>query len=43
MLIDTHCHLDFPDFAEDIASYVGPCRSGRRRPDGDDLDPRCSL
>ena len=23
MLIDTHCHLDFPDFAEDIASYVG--------------------
>lgn len=23
MLIDTHCHLDFPDFAEDIASCVG--------------------
>jgi TatD DNase family protein len=23
MLIDTHCHLDFPDFAEDIGSYVG--------------------
>lgn len=22
MLIDTHCHLDFPDFAEDIAAYV---------------------
>lgn len=22
MLIDTHCHLDFPDFAEDIGSYV---------------------
>ena len=22
MLIDTHCHLDFPDFAEDLASYV---------------------
>ncbi|HEV7326175.1 MAG TPA: TatD family hydrolase [Bosea sp. (in: a-proteobacteria)] len=23
MLIDTHCHLDFPDFAEDIGAYVG--------------------
>ncbi len=23
MLIDTHCHLDFPDFAEDLAGYVG--------------------
>lgn len=22
MLIDTHCHLDFPDFAEDLAGYV---------------------
>lgn len=22
MLIDTHCHLDFPDFAEDIGAYV---------------------
>ncbi|WID97011.1 TatD family hydrolase [Bosea vestrisii] len=22
MLIDTHCHLDFPDFAEDIGSYI---------------------
>lgn len=22
MLIDTHCHLDFPDFAEDLSSYV---------------------
>lgn len=22
MLIDTHCHLDFPDFAEDLASYI---------------------
>jgi TatD DNase family protein len=22
MLIDTHCHLDFPDFAEDLAAYV---------------------
>ncbi len=22
MLIDTHCHLDFPDFAEDIETYV---------------------
>lgn len=22
MLIDTHCHLDFPDFAEDIEAYV---------------------
>jgi TatD DNase family protein len=23
MLIDTHCHLDFPDFSEDIGAYVG--------------------
>lgn len=23
MLIDTHCHLDFPDFAGDIEAYVG--------------------
>jgi TatD DNase family protein len=22
MLIDTHCHLDFPDFAEEIEAYV---------------------
>lgn len=22
MLIDTHCHLDFPDFAGDLAAYV---------------------
>lgn len=22
MLIDTHCHLDFPDFAEDLAAFV---------------------
>lgn len=22
MLIDTHCHLDFPDFADDIEAYV---------------------
>ncbi|MCV9935065.1 TatD family hydrolase [Boseaceae bacterium BT-24-1] len=22
MLIDTHCHLDFPDFAEDIGAYI---------------------
>lgn len=22
MLIDTHCHLDFPDFAEELESYV---------------------
>lgn len=22
MLIDTHCHLDFPDFAEDLAGYI---------------------
>ena len=23
MLIDTHCHLDFPDFAEELPAYVG--------------------
>jgi len=22
MLVDTHCHLDFPDFAEDVGAYV---------------------
>ena len=23
MLIDSHCHLDFPDFAEDLDAIVG--------------------
>lgn len=27
MLIDTHCHLDFPDFAEDLAGYVARAES----------------
>ncbi|MBF0093025.1 MAG: TatD family hydrolase [Alphaproteobacteria bacterium] len=26
MLVDTHCHLDFPDFAEDLDEVVGRAR-----------------
>jgi Tat protein secretion system quality control protein TatD with DNase activity len=43
MLVDSHCHLDFPDFAADTRRRHG---ARRRRPasaDGDDLDTRETL
>ena len=27
MLVDSHCHLDFPDFAEEIGSVVARARA----------------
>ena len=39
-LIDSHCHLDFPDFADEIEAVVARAAERRRRADGDDLDPR---
>ena len=38
MLVDSHCHLDFPDFAEDLDGIVSRARGGRHRPHGHDLD-----
>jgi TatD DNase family protein len=26
MLVDTHCHLDFPDFADDISGIIARAR-----------------
>ena len=26
MLVDSHCHLDFPDFAEDLEQVIGRAR-----------------
>ena len=43
MLIDHHCHLDFPDFADDLDGVVGAGGGGRRRADGDDLDAHPAL
>ena len=33
MLIDSHCHLDFPDFADDLDGVVARARAARRRAD----------
>ena len=27
MLVDSHCHLDFPDFAEDLDGIVSRART----------------
>ncbi len=27
MLIDSHCHLDFPDFADELDAVVGRARA----------------
>ena len=39
MLVDSHCHLDFPDFADELDAVVGARQGGRHRPHRDDLDP----
>ena len=28
MLVDSHCHLDFPDFAEDLDGVVARAHAG---------------
>ena len=38
MLIDSHCHLDFPDLADD-SRHRRPRPRGRGRAHGHDLDP----
>ena len=38
MLVDSHCHLDFPDFAEDLDAIVARAESGRDRAHRHDLD-----
>jgi TatD DNase family protein len=39
MLVDSHCHLDFPDFADDRAGFIARAEAGVTR-HGNDLDPR---
>ena len=38
MLVDSHCHLDFPDFAAELDAVVARATRRRRRPHGHDLD-----
>ncbi len=38
-LVDSHCHLDFPDFAGEIAAVVARAARRRRHPHGHDLHP----
>ena len=38
MLVDSHCHLDFPDFADELDAVVARARDSRHRAHGDDLD-----
>ena len=40
MLIDSHCHLDFPDFASELDAVVGARPRRRHCPHGHDLDAR---
>ena len=42
MLVDSHCHLDFPDFAPSATRWWRG-RGRRHRPHGDDLDARPPL
>ncbi len=41
MLVDSHCHLDFPDFADDLEGDRRARGSRRRRPHGHHLDRAC--
>ena len=43
MLIDSHCHLDFPDFAADRDAVVERARAAGLRRMITDLDPRGSF
>ncbi len=36
MIVDSHCHLDFPQLAEQESEVVARAVGGRRAPDGDD-------
>ena len=38
MLVDSHCHLDFPGLRRGARGHRRARRGGRRRADGDDLD-----
>ena len=40
MLIDSHCHLDFPDFATELDAVVDRAPQCRHRPHGHHLDAR---
>ena len=40
MLVDSHCHLDFPDFATDLDGGRRAGGGRRDRPHGHDFDPR---
>ena len=40
MLVDSHCHLDFPDFAGELDAVVARARAAGIGAHGHDLDPR---
>ena len=39
MLVDSHCHLDFPDFAAEREAIIARARFGGRQDDADDQHP----
>ena len=40
MLVDSHCHLDFPDFAGELDAIVGRARDAGVGPHRDHLDTK---
>ena len=38
MLVDSHCHLDFPDFASELDAVVARAEAAGHRPHRHDLD-----
>ena len=42
MLVDSHCHLDFPDFASELDAVVARARGRRHRPHRHDLARACA-